>query len=133
MQEDEREYRAQQAAPMPTKASLETDGSGSNASFVRGQRQQTHQIIEQQDEALTDLGMAVDRLGDMGRGIHEELREQNQMLDQMDDDLDEAGEKMNFVMAKLAKLLKTKDGCMIWTIVILTFILVILIALVVWT
>jgi hypothetical protein len=40
--------------------------------------------------------------------------------------LDEAGEKMNFVMAKLSKLLKTKDGCQIWTIVILAVILVIL-------
>ena len=130
MQDDEKAHKDSQTQAMPTKASL---NDNSNASFVRNQRQQTHQIIEQQDEALTDLGAAVDRLGDMGRGIHQELREQNDMLDAMDDDLDEAGEKMNFVMAKLSQLLKTKDGCMIWTIIILTLILVILIALVVWT
>lgn len=34
------------------------------------------------------------------------------MLDQLDDDLDDAGEKMNFVMAKLGKLLKTKSNAM---------------------
>ena len=130
MQDDEKAYQASQTKAMPTKASL---GGNDNASFIRNQRQQTHQIIEQQDEALTDLGMAVDRLGDMGRGINQELREQNDMLDAMDDDLDEAGEKMNFVMAKLSQLLKTKDGCMIWTIIILTLILCILIALVVWS
>ena len=75
----------------------------------------------------------MDRLGDMGRVINTELREQNQMLDELDDDIDEAGNKMNFVMAKLAKLLKTKDGCLIWTIVLLTLLLVILIALTIWT
>jgi hypothetical protein len=48
------------------------------------------------------------RLGRMGMEINEELREQNRMLDKLDEDLDEAGEKMNFVMAKLGKLLKTK-------------------------
>ena len=33
---------------------------------------------------------------------------------------------MNFVMAKLSALLKTKDSCQIWTIVILAVILVVL-------
>lgn len=30
------------------------------------------------------------------------------MLDKLDDDVDDAGEKMNFVMSKLGKLLKTR-------------------------
>jgi len=58
--------------------------------------------------------------------IHEELVDQNRKLNKLDDDLDEAGNKMNFVMAKLSKLLKTKDGCQIWTIVILALVLVVL-------
>lgn len=33
---------------------------------------------------------------------------------------------MNVVMASLSKLLKTKDGCQIWTIVILAVVLIIL-------
>jgi hypothetical protein len=36
------------------------------------------------------------------------------------------GNKMNVVMATLSKLLKTKDGCQIWTIVVLVLILCIL-------
>jgi len=44
----------------------------------------------------------------MGMEINEELREHNRMLEKLDEDLDEAGEKMNFVMSKLGKLLKTK-------------------------
>jgi len=131
MQKDENEARiaSQKTSAMSTSTSSKAD----NSSFIRNQRQQQHQIIEQQDVMLGDLGSAVDRLGDMGRGINEELKEQNTMLGQMDEDLDEAGEKMNFVMARLAKLLKTKDGCQLWTIIILCLILALLVALVIWT
>jgi hypothetical protein len=48
------------------------------------------------------------------------------MLDRLDTDLEQATTKMDVVMEALQKLLKTKDGCQIWTIVILTFILILL-------
>lgn len=48
------------------------------------------------------------------------------MLDSLGNDLDSAGNKMNVVQAQLSKLLQTKDGCQIWTVVILALILVIL-------
>lgn len=83
-------------------------------------------MIQDQDTALVGLGQAVDKLGDMGRTINDELKKQNKMLDELDNDLDDAGEKMNFVMAKLSTLLKTKDSCQIWTIVILCVILIVL-------
>jgi hypothetical protein len=97
-----------------------------NTSFVRGQQQVTREIISQQDEQLDSLGNAVDRLGNMGRSINDELKTQNRMLGELDRDIDDAGEKMNFVMAKLSTLLKTKDSCQIWTIVILSVILIVL-------
>mmetsp|Transcript_19996 Transcript_19996/g.28727 ORF Transcript_19996/g.28727 Transcript_19996/m.28727 type:complete len:269 (-) Transcript_19996:171-977(-) len=100
-----------------------------NTQFIRGQQQMTKDMIGQQDVQLDSLGQAVDRLGGMGKTINTELKEQNKLLDELDRDLDDAGEKMNFVMAKLSKLLKTKDGCQIWTIVILAVVLVILVAL----
>ena len=55
-----------------------------------------------------------------------ELKEQKIMLDHLDTDMDQAGEKMNFVIEKLGKLLKTKNNCQLCTIIILTLILVIL-------
>jgi hypothetical protein len=132
LQSDDASAKMESSRPaaMPTSSRSK---ESSNDTFIHNQRQTTHQIINQQDMALTDLGASVDRLGDMGRTINEELREQNRMLDDLDDDLDAAGNKMNFVMSKLAKLLKTKDGCLIWTIIILTFTLCLLIALVIWT
>ena len=38
-------------------------------------------------------------------------------------DIEQASDKMNTVQAALEKLLKTKDGCQIWTVVILAGIL----------
>ena len=90
-------------------------------------------MLGEQDEQLDNLGEAVDRLGRIGTQVNEELKEQNIMLDGLDDDLDAAGNRMNVVQAQLSKLLKTKDGCVIWTVVILTLILALLVALVIWT
>lgn len=98
----------------------------SNASFVASQQQQTSRMIEQQDGALESLGKSVDGLGRMANEIREEVQEQNVLLTKLGDEVDDAGNKMNVVTASLAKLLKTKDGCQIWTIVILTFILILL-------
>jgi len=102
-----------------------------NARFIKEQRLEAASMIGHQDEAIDSLGAAVDRLGQLGHEVHIELKEQNVMLGGLEDDLDEAGNRMNMVMASLSKLLKTKDGCMIWTIVILVLILALLIALVI--
>lgn len=115
--------------PMSKGMSIEEE----NHSFIQDQRQQTQFAIREQDMALDELGLAVDKLHVIGRGVNEELKEQNRMLDDLDRDIDEAGGKMNYVQEALSKLLKTKDGCQIWTIVILFLILCILVALIIWT
>jgi chromosome segregation ATPase len=97
-----------------------------NTSFVKDQRAQAQAMIGQQDVQLGGLETAVDRLHVAGEAIGEELKVQNKMLNELEDDLDDAGNKMTFVQAKLSKLLKTKDGCQIWTIVGLAVILAIL-------
>lgn len=98
----------------------------SNTAFVKEQRNYAQTMMQQQDVQLGGLETAVDRLHVAGEAIGEELKLQNKMLKELEDDLDDAGNKMNFVQAKLSKLLKTKDGCQIWTIVALAVILVIL-------
>lgn len=97
-----------------------------NSRFIDDQQQRTKKMISNQDVALVGLGQAVDRLETISKSVNEELKDQERMLNKLDDDLDSAGNKMNVVMASLSKLLKTKDNCQIWTIVILFAILVIL-------
>lgn len=104
-----------------------------NTNFIRNAGEQTKIAMENQDIALISLGTSVDRLGQIGREVNQELKEQNLMLNQLDSDLDDAGNKMNVVMGSLSKLLKTKDGCQIWTVVILFIVLLLLVALVIWS
>jgi len=104
-----------------------------NTHFIHDQQAQQRMIMEQQDEDLEELGYAVDRVNDMAIGIHTELKTQGRMLKDLESDLDEATEKMNFVMGKLAKLLKTKDTCQIWTVIVLFFIVILLIFLLIYT
>jgi len=130
MEDDEAKNRRQmQSAEYSTNSSMDNE----NAAFVANQSTYAHQQIRDQDVQLDGLGQAVERLDHMGRVIHDELDDQGRMLKQLDDDIDDAGNKMNFVTAQLSKLLKTKDGCQIWTIVILCGVLILLICLVIWT
>ncbi|RYH30688.1 hypothetical protein EON65_04435 [archaeon] len=97
-----------------------------NSKFIKGQKQQTVQMIKQQDDNLVILGSAVDRVGEMAKTINTEVKEQSIMLDGLDTDINDASSRLNTVQEALGKLLKTKDGCQIWTIVILTAILMLL-------
>lgn len=100
--------------------------------FIAGQSRQQQQKIAAQDDKLEILGEGVDSLGMHAKVIKAELEEQNVALDDLQTGMDDAGDKMNVVMASLSKLLKTKDGCQLWTIVILAVVLIILVALIIW-
>lgn len=104
-----------------------------NTHFIHDKQAEARMIMAEQDQDLEELGVGVDRLNELGQNINEELKVQNQMLSDLDRDIDEAAEKMNFVMGKLARLLKTKDTCQLWTVLILTVILVVLVFLVMYT
>eukprot|EP00615_Pteridomonas_danica_P007056 CAMPEP_0114350954 /NCGR_PEP_ID=MMETSP0101-20121206/16800_1 /TAXON_ID=38822 ORGANISM="Pteridomonas danica, Strain PT" /NCGR_SAMPLE_ID=MMETSP0101 /ASSEMBLY_ACC=CAM_ASM_000211 /LENGTH=228 /DNA_ID=CAMNT_0001490547 /DNA_START=70 /DNA_END=753 /DNA_ORIENTATION=- len=85
-----------------------------NTHFIHDKQAEARMIMREQDEDLVELGQGVDRLQELSSGINQELKVQNKMLNDLDADIEEAAEKMNFVMGKLAKLLKTKDTCQIW-------------------
>lgn len=97
-----------------------------NTDFVINQKANATVMMRQQDEALEDLDGAVDRVGNMAEAINVELGVQNKMIDELGEDLDEAEARMGLVMGKLSKLLKTKDGCQLWTIISLTLVLLVL-------
>ena len=123
-----------------------------NDQFITDQRVQTMQMIDQQDNQLESLGKSVDRLGNIhslllthslthslthrlgniGKDINQELKEQDKMLDELDKEMEDASSNMASVQEALGKLLNTKDGCQIWTIVVLALILIALVAMVIW-
>eukprot|EP01034_Spumella_vulgaris_P022207 gene22207-28321_t len=110
-----------------------SSSANDNAGFIKNQKLQTREMVDIQDKNLDQLGQAVDRLGEIGRTINTEIKEQDVLLDALGNEIDDASNKMNTVQGALEKLLQTKDGCQIWTIVILAFILILLVALVIWT
>ena len=104
-----------------------------NTAFIHSSHARVSATIQEQDEGLEQLDGAVDRIHGMAEEIHGELSAQARMLDDMEDELDETTEKMNFVMGKLSKLLKTKDTCQLWTIVALTVVLIVMVFLVIYS
>uniref|UniRef100_A0A7S4J3Q8 t-SNARE coiled-coil homology domain-containing protein n=1 Tax=Odontella aurita TaxID=265563 RepID=A0A7S4J3Q8_9STRA len=126
---DERRKAARRAG----EAGAQSDRDRESASFVADQHAQAQIMLQQQDETLEDLDDAVVRVGQMAGEIHEELGQQNKMLQEMEDDLADAEEKLGMVMGKLAKMLKTKNKCQIGTILCLTLVVFILFFLVIYT
>eukprot|EP00596_Hydrurales_sp_CCMP1899_P002686 CAMPEP_0119046646 /NCGR_PEP_ID=MMETSP1177-20130426/47964_1 /TAXON_ID=2985 /ORGANISM="Ochromonas sp, Strain CCMP1899" /LENGTH=272 /DNA_ID=CAMNT_0007020089 /DNA_START=121 /DNA_END=936 /DNA_ORIENTATION=- len=93
---------------------LKEDAHEGNNDFMMDQKARNIQSILDQDSQLDSLGTAVDRLGALGLDIHDEIKDQNKMLDVLESDMDDAGLNMNTLMSSLSKLLKTNNGCQIW-------------------
>ena len=68
-------------------------------------------MLKEQDQGLEELGSAVDRVGRMADVMNQELNAQNRMLGELEVEVENTNEQMNFVMGKLSKLLKTKGAC----------------------
>jgi syntaxin 6 len=126
---DERALAARRVGDMGARTQAEQE----TTEFVIDTRAQAQMMMNQQDEALDDLDVAVNRVGVMAGEIHEEIGHQNKMLTELDEDLADAEEKLGMVMGKLAKLLKTKNKCQLGTILILCLIVLILFFLVIYT
>eukprot|EP01067_Filipodium_phascolosomae_P001506 Filipodium_phascolosomae@DN1990_c0_g1_i1.p2 len=94
-------------------------------------RQEQQLLVSQQDEQLVALADTTDRIGQSARIINRELADQQIMIRELDEDLDREDEKMNFVMRRMGRLLRTSDGKTLWLVMALTLIFVALVILVV--
>lgn len=96
------EERAKQAALDDTDDSTPIQ-QRENSRFLKGQLSETRYMLEEQDNAIESLNTAADRLGVLSKDIHVELKEQNVMLDEMDEDIENAADKMAGVQQVLGK------------------------------
>ena len=67
-------------------------------------------LLKHQDDQLDEIGEIAKRLNNHARTINQELKDHGDMLGKLDAEVDENLEKMNFVMKKLAKLMKTSGN-----------------------
>lgn len=101
--------------------------------FLEKSQASAHLMLRQQDETLEELDEAVGRVGNMAENIHEELGQQNKTLGSLEEDLEDAEEKLGLVMGKLAKMLKTKSKLQLGTILLLSAVVIVLVVLVIYT
>lgn len=104
-----------------------------NERFIQGEQKKTKDLLQDQDRDLDKLNAGLDTIHSQARLINDEVKTQNKMIDELDKDINTATDKMNVVQAALAKLLKSKDSCTFWVIIILGLILILLVALVIWS
>lgn len=109
---------------------VENRFTAANDDFIADQQQRQAMMKQETNQHLDMIGHHVSNLGVMAQTINVELDEQDRMIGDLDRDVDEAQASMNVAMKQMSKLLKTKDPCTIWTVIILIIILVILFILV---
>mmetsp|Transcript_89339 Transcript_89339/g.255869 ORF Transcript_89339/g.255869 Transcript_89339/m.255869 type:complete len:248 (+) Transcript_89339:60-803(+) len=98
-----------------------------NDQFLERERQSQQQIIQSQDEALDQIGASAQRLHSAANTISMELKEQQQMLQDLDHDIDKETEKLNFVMKRIGRLMQTSDNKQICLIIGLFVLMIVLV------
>lgn len=104
-----------------------------NESFVDDQTRQQELIMEQQDDDLGHLADAVERIGLMGEGMHNELAEQGVLLDDLGGEMDHTRSRMANVREKLELVMAETGPRQFCTIVWLCITFLVLTVLVVVT
>jgi outer membrane protein TolC len=90
-------------------------------------------IVEQQEQNLDQLSKGVERLGNVGKNINQEVKEQGAQLDELDAEIDQASGTLHQAMEGIQKLLGTKDTCQLAGLFVLTVAFVVLCFLVLYT
>ncbi|PFH37641.1 putative syntaxin 6 protein [Besnoitia besnoiti] len=100
-----------------------------NAAFFHTQQQQHEQLLLQQDSQLQELSQSADRLHETAMMINQELENQQRMLNELDEDIEHQTAQMNFLMRRMAKILKTsnlRQLCLILWLTCIAFLLFVL-------
>jgi len=102
-----------------------------NQGFLEQERQSQAQIIRKQDETLDQIASSAARLQQGAQSINLEIKEQQKMLEELDEDIVRETEKLNFVMKRIGRLLQTGDNKQICLIIALFILMIVLIFLVI--
>ena len=83
--------------------------------------------MKKQDMSLGILEEGVDNLNNMANGIHDEIQQQDKLLDTLDTDVSDAQNRLNQARDKMQALMKTNHKCQFWTIIILFIVALIMV------
>ena len=111
------------------------NSNGMPTTTATRQQQQQQQLL-QQDQGLEMLSQSAERLGNLSMAISDELSQQNVMLDEMDQELDQAHAGLDVVTRKTKEFLEkaglaTSQNC--WLIATLSGVVLLLLFLILYT
>ena len=92
------------------------------------QRQKQRLILERQDELIDELARGTARVKDIALSINEEIKGQDVIINDINDNIDVADGKLKAVTRKTKNLIEsTSNNCWCWIILFLAVVLIILI------
>eukprot|EP00243_Klebsormidium_subtile_P000576 TRINITY_DN10998_c0_g1_i1.p2 TRINITY_DN10998_c0_g1~~TRINITY_DN10998_c0_g1_i1.p2 ORF type:complete len:243 (-),score=66.85 TRINITY_DN10998_c0_g1_i1:180-908(-) len=105
--------------------------SRENDAFLNNESDRQQLLMREQDEDLDELERGIANIGNIGKAIHDELSEQDLIMDELDKDMTSTSSRLDFVQKKMANVIK-KAGvkgqiCMIVFLLVLFIVLVILV------
>ena len=110
------------------------DYSDDDDDFVEASHRRQQMQLEQQDEGLEMLSQSAERLGKMSMTISDELGQQNKMLDEMDEDLEIAGDHLSSITDKTKEFIEKSGGTKTFLVIIcLTVVVIVLFFLILYT
>ncbi|KAF8379056.1 hypothetical protein HHK36_028483 [Tetracentron sinense] len=77
-----------------------------NDDFISSESDRQLLLIKQQDEELDELSASVERIGGVGLTIHEELREQEKIMDELSLEMESTSSRLDFVQKKVGLVMK---------------------------
>nr|GMC54570.1 syntaxin-61 [Ipomoea batatas] len=77
-----------------------------NDDFISSESDRQLLLIKQQDEELDVLSASIERIGDVGLTIHDELIGQEKIISNLDSEMDNTSNRLDFVQKKVAMVMK---------------------------
>ena len=84
-----------------------------NEEFIDGESTRQQLLVKKQDEQLDTLSLTVNKLGQMGLAINEELEVQHKLIGELDEDTDKVSAKLKNTRKQLNKLVKRAKGAFV--------------------
>lgn len=117
-----------------SRVGYDSDSDHDEDDFISQQIRKQQFELKLQDEGLDMLTESANRLGALSLGIHEELNQQNKMLDEMENDLENATSNLDMITKKTKDLIQKSGGKKnFFIILVMSIIVVILLLLIIYT
>ncbi|GAA0146902.1 SNARE protein [Lithospermum erythrorhizon] len=104
-----------------------------NDEYISSESDRQLLLMRQQDEELDELSESVERIGSVGLIIHDELRAQEKIIDDLGMEMESTSNRLDFVQKKVAMVMKKAGAkgqimmiCFLLLLFIILFVLVFL-------